>query len=177
VHLSYARASAFPALVANGVVGVRDMGSDLAEIDRWRTEIANRRRIGPTIVRAGPMLNAEEFNEYQLAVEGAGEARAAVRTLAKVGADFIKLHRRTSREAYFAIAEAASSAGLAFGGHIPMEVSPKEAADAGHGSIEHTETLFEGTFATERAGTDMATAIADWRATDASALFAAFVRN
>ena len=28
VHLSYARASALPLLVANGVTGVRDMGSD-----------------------------------------------------------------------------------------------------------------------------------------------------
>src|SRR4051794_231677 len=36
VHLGIARASAFPAFVANGVTAVRDLGGDLAEIDRWR---------------------------------------------------------------------------------------------------------------------------------------------
>jgi imidazolonepropionase-like amidohydrolase len=34
VHLGFARASAFPAFVANGVTAVRDLGGDLAEIDR-----------------------------------------------------------------------------------------------------------------------------------------------
>ena len=100
VHLSYARSSALPALVANGVTAVRDVGSDLAEIDRWRTQIADNTLLGPTIVRAGPMLNDMEFNRYQLAVADEAEARAAVRTLQKVGVDFIKLHRRTSRGAY-----------------------------------------------------------------------------
>jgi len=40
VHLSYARISALPALIANGVTYVRDVGSRLAEIDEWRGEIA-----------------------------------------------------------------------------------------------------------------------------------------
>jgi imidazolonepropionase-like amidohydrolase len=177
VHLSYARESALPALVANGVTGVRDMGSDLAEVDRWRAEIASGLRTGPTIVRAGPMLNGREFNVYQLAVADAAEAGTAVRALQKVGVDLIKLHRRTSREAYFAIAEAARGAGLPFAGHIPMTVSPAEASDAGQTSIEHTETLFEGTFASEHAREDLAHAIAEWRASEADALFAGFVRN
>ena len=34
VHLGFARASAFPAFVANGVTAVRDLGGELAEIDR-----------------------------------------------------------------------------------------------------------------------------------------------
>lgn len=177
VHLSYARASAFPALVANGVTGVRDMGSDLAEIDRWRAEIENGTRTGPTIIRSGPMLNGEEFNAYQLAVADAAEGGTAVRALQKVGVDLIKLHRRTPREAYFAIAEAARAAGLPFAGHVPMTVSPAEASDAGQSSIEHTETLFEGTFASEREPGDLVPGIAAWRESEASELFATFVRN
>lgn len=33
-----------------------------------------------------------------------------------------------------------------FVGHIPSGVTPEEASDSGLGSIEHTETLFQGTF-------------------------------
>jgi imidazolonepropionase-like amidohydrolase len=177
VHLSYARLSALPALVANGVMYVRDMGSDLSEIDRWRAQITANTLVGPTIFRAGPMLNGMEFNSYQLAVANETEARIAVRTLKKVGVDFIKLHRRTSREAYLAIANEARMLGLPFTGHVPMTVSPGDASDAGQASIEHTETLFEGTFTAERAGKDLTAEIARWRETDASALFARFVRN
>jgi len=177
VHLSYARASALPVLVANGVTDVRDMGSDLAEIDRWRAQIADNTLVGPTIIRAGPMLNGKEFNRYQLEVANDAEARTAVRTLQKVGVDFIKLHRRTSREAYFAIADEAKKIGLPFTGHVPMTVSPGEASDAGQASIEHTETLFEGTFATDHAGKDQAGEIARWRTTEANALFEKFVQN
>jgi imidazolonepropionase-like amidohydrolase len=101
----------------------------------------------------------------------------AVRTLKKVGVDFIKLHRRTSREAYLAIANEAKMVGLPFSGHVPMTVSPAEASDAGQASLEHTETLFEGTFAAENAGKDLTAEIARWRETKASALFATFVRN
>ena len=61
VHLSYARPSALPAFVANGVTGIRDIGSDLAEIDRGRAQIEENARVGPVIVRAGPMLNAMEL--------------------------------------------------------------------------------------------------------------------
>ena len=62
VHLSYARVSALPVLVAIGVTEVRDVGSDLAEINRWRAQIADNTVEGPTIIRAGPMLNGKEFS-------------------------------------------------------------------------------------------------------------------
>jgi imidazolonepropionase-like amidohydrolase len=178
VHLSYARASALPVLVANGVTGVRDMGSDLAEIDRWRAEIAANTRVGPSIVRAGPILNDREFNTYQLAIANAADARMAVRTLKKVGVDVIKTHRQTSRDAYFAAADEAKTLGLPFSGHIPVTVSPTDAADAAPASVEHVLTLFEGTFATEHAGQDLAAEIARWRKTpEAGALFAKYARN
>jgi len=177
VHLSYARASALPALVANGVTSVRDLGSDLGEIDRWRFEIAANAIVGPSIVRAGPILNGREFNQYQLAVTDAAEARMAVRTLHKAGVDLIKMHRQASREAYMAAVDESRRLGLPFSGHIPIAVSPFEAADAMPSSIEHAETLFEGTFASEHRGQDLAAEIGRWRMSQASALFAKFVQN
>jgi imidazolonepropionase-like amidohydrolase len=177
VHLSYARSSALPLLVANGVTSVRDMGSSLAELDRWRTQIADQTVIGPMIFRAGPILNGREFNEFQLAIGSAVEARMAVRTLQKAGVDFIKLHRQTSREAYLAAADEARSIGIPFAGHVPVTMTPGEASDARPASIEHTVTLFEGTFASANEGKDLAAAIARWRTSEADALFARFVSN
>lgn len=37
-HLTDATEDAFPLLIMNGVMGVRDMGGDLVQIDRWRSE-------------------------------------------------------------------------------------------------------------------------------------------
>ena len=67
-HLSYGRKSVLLALVAHGVTYVRDLGSRLAEIDEWRGEIASGQIAGPVIVRAGPILNGQSSNPYQLAI-------------------------------------------------------------------------------------------------------------
>lgn len=177
-HLSYARASALPVLAAAGVTYVRDAGSDLAEIDAWRGQIAAREILGPTILRAGPILNGQESNQYHLVIATAADARTAARTLKKAGVDVLKTHRRTSRDAYFALADEAKKLGLPLIGHIPMTVSPEEASDAGQQTIEHAETLFEGTFATAHGGQVTAANMAEWRASpEAAALFARFVRN
>jgi hypothetical protein len=177
-HLSYARPSALPVLVASGVTYVRDLGSLLTEVDVWRGEIATGRRVGPMIVRAGPILNGQAFNRYQLAITNGSDASATVRALAKTGVDLIKVHRRTSREAYFAVLAQAKQLSLPVAGHVPMTVSPEEASNAGQQTIEHVDTLFEGTFSTALNGAPLASAIRAWRQSPAAtALFQTFVRN
>src|SRR5215471_1290138 len=49
------REVSLPLFVANGVTGVRDMGSDLEAVQQWRREIAAGTLIGPRIYTAGPM--------------------------------------------------------------------------------------------------------------------------
>jgi imidazolonepropionase-like amidohydrolase len=170
VHLSYARSSALLALVAYGVTGVRDMGGDLAELDRWRSQVLDGVVLGPSIVRAGPLLNGNESESYELAVRTPEEARTAVRTLQKAGVDFVKIYRGLPRNAFFAAASEARRLRLPFSGHVAEGVSPAEASDAGQASIEHLETFFEGSFEKEHAGEDQARAIATWRARSADTL-------
>ena len=112
VHLSYARASALPVMAATGVTYVRDAGSNLSEIDGWRGQVQANAIIGPTILRAGPILNGQESNQYHLIIANAADARMAARTLKKAGVDVLKTHRRTSRDAYFALADEAKKAGF-----------------------------------------------------------------
>jgi hypothetical protein len=96
--------------------------------------------------------------------------------LKQAGVDLIKVHRRVPREDYFAIADETRKQGLRLVGHIPMTVTPEEASDAGE-LVEHTETLFEGTFSAGLEEDDLPDAIRRFRAGGADALFARFVRN
>src|SRR3954467_13864824 len=45
-----------PLLIANGVTGIRDMGSDLDAVLRARSEVAAHRLVGPRMVISGPMV-------------------------------------------------------------------------------------------------------------------------
>ncbi len=177
VHLSWSGPSALPVLIANGVTGVRDMGGRLGQIDDWRTRIAAGVLVGPRIVRAGPILNGKKFNPLQMVVGGPDEARGVVHALAEAGVDFIKVHRRVPRDSYFAIIDEAKRHGLAVVGHIPMTVTPEEASDAGQATLEHTETLFEGTFSAGLKDGELPGAIHRFRGEPADKLFARFVRN
>lgn len=177
VHLSWTTASALPLLVANGVTRVVDLGGDIGEIDGWRTGIATGSLIGPRILRAGPMLNGQKFNRFQLVVGGPAEARGVVRTLKQVGVDVVKIHRRVPRDSYLALLDEARRHGLMVVGHIPMTVTPEEASDSGQVVFTHTETLFEGTFAAALKDGELPHAIRRFRAGPADSLFARFARN
>jgi hypothetical protein len=129
----------------NGVTGVRDMGGDLAAIDTLRAEIARGVLLGPRIYRAGPFLDGPKKNAlYRVTLRSADDARHAVDSLEQLGVDFIKIHNRVPRDAYFALLAEAKSQNLRVAGHLPRGISPTEAALAGQASIEHTESLLEG---------------------------------
>lgn len=148
VHLTDATERALPALVAWGVTGVRDAGGDLDLLDRWKAEIAAGDRVGPRIVRAGPYVDGyKPAAPYRLTVDDADDARAAVAYVQARGADFVKIHNGVPREAFFALAGEANERGIPFAGHVPLVVTPSEAARAGQASLEHAVTFFEGTFA------------------------------
>jgi imidazolonepropionase-like amidohydrolase len=126
-----------PLYVANGVTGVRDMGSDLKTAQQWREEISSGSLAGPRIVTPGPMLNTRKSPQPELsAVQNESEAREAVRSLKSRGADFIKV-LNLARESYLALADEAKKQGIAFAGHVPETVTAAEASEAGQKSIEH----------------------------------------
>jgi imidazolonepropionase-like amidohydrolase len=176
VHLCWKGESSLRSLVEHGITAVRDLGGHLHQLDAWRAEIRAGARLGPRIWRAGPILNGISANEYQRVIADADEARAAARELAEAGVDFLKTHRRTSRDAYFALLDEADKLGLAVVGHIPMEITPDEAVASGQVTVEHTETLFEGTFDAGRTDPWPA-AVRRFRAQGADELFERVVEN
>jgi hypothetical protein len=99
--------------LANGVVGTRDMGSDVDFILPLRDRIRRGEVPGPEIIAAGPILDDRPADwPFRRHVTNAQEARQAVRDLKASGVDFIKVHDGTPRDAFFAIADEAPKAGL-----------------------------------------------------------------
>lgn len=128
--------------VANGVTGIRDMGSDLNLILKLRERTSLGEILGPRIFAAGPILDdAPEDWPFRMRVKTAGEGKAAVESLARRGVDLIKVHDHTPREAYFAIAAEARKQRLPLAGHLPLTVTAEEAIDAGQADIEHLSNL------------------------------------
>jgi imidazolonepropionase-like amidohydrolase len=141
-----------PLLVANGVTGVRDMGSELEPILGARAAIAEHRMLGPRMVIAGPMLDGPRTQfPASIAITTPDDGRRAVAMLAGRGVDFIKIQSYVPRDAYFAIAEECRKRGVVFVGHVPDAIRGAEAANAGQNSFEHLIGVFEASSTAEDA--------------------------
>jgi imidazolonepropionase-like amidohydrolase len=127
----------------HGVLAIRDMGGRAGEVLALKADVASGRRLGPTMFVVGPTLNGEASANFHRAVLDAGEARRAVADLAERGVDFIKIHRRTSREAFYGVRDQARAQRLLFGGHVPLAIDWIEAANAGMRTFEHVQTIIE----------------------------------
>ena len=133
-----------PLLLANGITGVRDMGSKLDEVLEARDQIAAHRLLGPRMVVSGPMLDGPK-STYKAVIPIAtpADGRKAVDMLKSRGVDFIKVQSGVPREAYFAIAEESKKVGIPFEGHVPDAVRASEAVAAGQVTFEHLIGIFE----------------------------------
>jgi len=127
-----------PLYVANGVTGIRDMGSALDYILQMRDGTASGRILGPRIFAAGPILDDAPGDwPFRMRVKTADEGRAAVQLLKTRGVDLIKVHDNTPMPVFFAIAEEARRQGLPLAGHVPRGLTVEQVVDAGQHSIEH----------------------------------------
>ena len=158
VHLKFgdwfprAQQISLPLFVANGVTGVRDMGSDLETVQDWRNEIEGGRLLGPRIMTSGPMLDGPKPRfPSSIAIATPEDARRAVDNLKQAGSDFIKFQSLIPRDAVFAAVEEARKQEIPFAGHVPDSVRASEMSNAGMHSFEHLIGIFEGSSPLEEA--------------------------
>ena len=148
VHLTKAGVLSLPLFVANGVTGVRDMGSDFDEVAAWRSQIETAKLIGPRIKTSGQILESranvermkregtiEPVDRLRIGVANAAEGRAAVARLAREGVDHIKMRTTPDLETFLAVGDEAKRRGLPFTAHALAP--PEELLKAGLGSVEH----------------------------------------
>lgn len=133
-----------PMFIANGVTGVRDMGSVLDSVLHARADIAAHKRLGPRMVVSGPMLDGAIVSfPSSIAITTPAAGRRAVDSLEHRGVDFIKIQSGVPRDAYFAIADEAKRVGIPFEGHVPDAIRASEAIAAGQRTFEHLIGIFE----------------------------------
>ena len=141
-----------PLLLANGVTGVRDMGSDLDLVLQARRDVARGQLLGPRMVVSGPMLDGPTTQfPASIAIATPEDGRQAVKRLKSRGVDFIKIQSYVPREPYLAIADESRKQKIAFAGHVPDAIRATKAAQAGQQSFEHLIGLFEGSSTVEDA--------------------------
>lgn len=132
----------FPLFIANGITGIRDMGTTadgFAMLAGVRADIGSGKRIGPRIVAAGRIMDGAkpDVPANSIPFSGEKEAREQVRFLKRSGADFIKVYSGVSRAEYAAIVDEAKKLGLSVAGHVPFDLTSFEASNAGQRSFEH----------------------------------------
>ncbi len=155
VHLSFPAGAAqifLPVMVANGVLGARDMHSFLSTIVSLKHAVVTGTQIGPRLFIAGTAVDGP--NSYLPAarvVRTPDEARTAVRELKAAGVDFIKVYSSLPKDLYLAVANEAKNEGIPFVGHVPYPVTAAEASDAGQRSLEHLTEVDVGTSSDEGA--------------------------
>jgi len=126
-------------LVANGVLGIRNMGGVPQEVFRAREQIASGQVLGPQIIACGPIVDGPNPTNppISVAVHNPEDARATVQRLKGEGADCIKVHDGVPLDAYLAIADEVKKVGLPLVGHLPVSVHTLQGTNAGQRSIEH----------------------------------------
>ena len=134
VHLAYVGDTACPALIANGVTSVRDLGGNLNVVDWMRRRIDEKDLIGPRIFRAGPLLDGSKPGARdRIIIDTPADTIRAVSYLKEQSVDLIKVHNGPKPEPYFALLKEAKRQGIQVVGHIPLSISdPGTAIDAGH---------------------------------------------
>jgi imidazolonepropionase-like amidohydrolase len=149
----------FPLLIANGVTGVRDMGTfvSLAKMRQLRDEVRAGRRLGPRMVLAGTIIDGLGAVERgpERHVPSFDDMVRAVRHLKQQGADFVKVDPLLERDAYFAAVAEARRQQLPIAGQVPEPVTVEDAANAGHRSVEHLDKLVLGCSNAEAAIVDI----------------------
>ncbi|HZS27481.1 MAG TPA: amidohydrolase family protein [Candidatus Angelobacter sp.] len=132
--------------LAEGVTGIRDMGSPLDDILRLRNEADQGTISGPHLVVAGPIVQGPlPFRMPMfISVRDVTAARQAVKMLKTRGVNFIKVQDAIPHDIYVAVAEESRNEHIPFAGHVPPTVLPEEASNLGQRSIEHLGGRFWG---------------------------------
>lgn len=117
--------------LAGGVTTVRGMLGHSHQL-QLKDDIAEGRRMGPTLYLAGPSFNSNTVRDR-------AQARQRVREHAEEGWDLLKIHPGLTLAQYQAIAAEAQEQGIDFAGHVPTDVGIRHAVILGSRTIDHLD--------------------------------------
>jgi hypothetical protein len=137
-HVNDDGAWALPLAVASGVLGLRDMGAELENVERWRRWI-DAGEIVPAMRVTGPILTGavDDPDRKLWRILDRPGAVHAVERLRDAHVDHVKVHDWLTRDVWRAVVDRARVAGIPVVGHVPARVDAVEVIAAGQRSIEH----------------------------------------
>jgi imidazolonepropionase-like amidohydrolase len=113
-------------------------------IDTFAREVESGRVLGPHVYSTGPITDGNPpVWEGSRIVETKEQAQEAVRSDKQAGYIAVKVYDWLSKDAYNALVSAARSEGMPVVGHVPVEVTLREAIAARQDSIEHLTGFLE----------------------------------
>lgn len=130
----------FPALLQNGITGIRDMGGDLKIMNNFKSESQNFK---PAIFGAGPMIdgNPPVYNDFSLPVDDNTNMTAVLDSLKNNGVDFFKTYSLIKEKQLLEISNYTKKNNFQFAGHLSEYIEPEISILSGQKSIEHLNRL------------------------------------
>ena len=150
----------FPVYIAHGVTTVRDCASDLGvQVLAWKDEINRGELFGPRIFTAGIKLEGiKSIWKGDMEIANEKDLKEKLDSLVNYKVDFIKITENTlSGDLFLKSVIAARKLGFKVSGHVPIDLTIKDLADAGFSSIEHSSYLI-------RLGSDEQKTVSDLKA-------------
>lgn len=132
----------YPALLKNGITGIRDMGGDLNIMNDFK-------RLKPgnnlTIYGAGPMIdgNPPVYRDFSLSVDDSSDITKLLDSLKNNGSDFFKTYSLIKEEQLKEISAYCKKNDLHFAGHLSEYMKPETSIVLGQKCIEHLNGLDE----------------------------------
>ena len=135
----------FPALIKNGITGLRDMGGDLAIMRIFKEDVKSGKYIGPQIYGAGPMIdgNPPVHRDFSLPVDGNTNMFEILDSLKKNGSDFFKPYSLIKENQLRDISRYCHANNMSFEGHLSEYIEPEISLSLGQKSVEHLNRLDE----------------------------------
>lgn len=133
-----ARDLLMPLFVLYGVTGIRDMGGSLEEVKHWRAAEQSDSLLAPRIFAAGPLLDGPDpMWDGSVGIDAPQAVPEIIDSLLEAGVDFLKVYSLLPEESFRAVGNYAREKNIPVVGHVPVEVTPTEAAAIGLKSQEH----------------------------------------
>lgn len=153
VHMEHFMDSAVPLLLANGVTGVREMGTSLNHV-KLTQNMHNKGTLMPRIVYSGKVANTfpnEEAPGHHFNLKTEAEARKAVQLLKQHKVDHVKMYTNISDKLYAVVLDEAKKQKLPVAGHLPLTIRADKASNDGMRSFEHLHGMHIAT-ASQKSG-------------------------
>ncbi len=136
-----------PVYVANGITGIRDLGSfkSLAEQKIIAESAEKNEIISPRIILTGAIIDGppgawEGIRIAKTREDGIREANK----LLDEGWQYLKTYSLLPLDAYLGVAEVAKKRNVPLIGHIPDGIKIMDAVNAGHKAVEHIDKVLLG---------------------------------